>query len=208
MPETIPFPHAALTPIIDKPTAATIKQLKKECFANARSVHSERGGGMNGHLGIVMAPAPYFIRAGEPFIAPIHPGVQPAHAANATQAQITAANQMHDKETSDYTTYKKAHETLKQQILTAVQPIYYQDLENDTFGYADVTIPALLAHLTTTYGQLTSADLKSNRAKLTEQWNPDEPLENLWKRIRIIRSVADAGGSRRNHRWLHHRIDA
>jgi hypothetical protein len=102
---------------------------------------------------------------------------------------------LHDKEASDYATYKKVHETLKQQILLAVQPLYYQDLQNNEFGYADVTIPALLAHLTTTYGQLTLADLESNRTKLTEQWNPDEPLENLWKRIRIIRSVAVAGGS-------------
>jgi hypothetical protein len=195
MTDSIPFPHATLTPITDKPTAATIKQLKKETFANARSVHSERGGSMNGHLGIVMVPAPYFIRAGEPFIAPVYPGVQAAHAVNATQAQITAANRLHDKESNDYATYKKAHETLKQQILTAVKPIYYQGLENDVFGYADVTIPALLAHLTTTYGQLTSADLETNRTKLTEQWNPDEPLENLWKRISDIRGVATAGGS-------------
>jgi hypothetical protein len=82
--------------------AATIKQLKKETFANACSVHSELGGDMNGHLGIVMAIAPYFIRTGQPFVAPIHPGVQDAHGANATQAQITAANQLNDKAKEDY----------------------------------------------------------------------------------------------------------
>jgi hypothetical protein len=80
--------------------------------------------------------------------------------------------------------------------MTAVKPIYYQDLEDDEFGYADVTIPNLLSHLDTTYGQLNAADLETNRSKLIEQcWNPDDPLENLWKRIRIIRSVATAGGS-------------
>jgi hypothetical protein len=84
---------------------------------------------------------------------------------------------------------------LKQQMLTAVKPIYYQDLENDIFSYADTTIPELLSHLTTTYGQLTSADLKNNRANLTEQWNPDEHLENLWRHIHVICSVATAGGS-------------
>jgi hypothetical protein len=122
MTDSIPFPHPVLTPITDKPTAATIKQLKKETFANARSVHSKLGGGMNGHLGIVMAVAPYVIRAGQPFVAPIHPGIQAAHAANATQAQITAANRFHDKAKDDYTTYNKVHEKLKQQILTAVKP--------------------------------------------------------------------------------------
>jgi hypothetical protein len=96
MTDSIPFPHPTLTPILDKPRAANIKQLKKEVYANARSVHSERRGGMDGHLGIVMAVAPYVVRAGQPFVEPIHPGVQAAHAVNATQAQITAANRLHD----------------------------------------------------------------------------------------------------------------
>ena len=50
-------------------------------------------------------------------------------------------------------------ETLKQQVLSAVDPIYYQDLEDDTFGYADVLIPAIIQHLTTTYGTLTASKL-------------------------------------------------
>lgn len=195
MTDSIPFPHPILTPILSKPTAATIKQLKKEVYANARSVHSERGGGMNGHLGIVMAVAPYVVRAGVNFDEPVHPGVQAEHLPAATAAQITAANRLHDKRKDDYATYTTVHETIKQQIMTAVQPIYYQDLENDDFGYADVQIPDLLAHISTTYGQLTAADLETNRSKLTEQWNPDDPIENLWKRIRVIRSVATAGGS-------------
>jgi hypothetical protein len=160
MTDSIPFPHPTLTPILDKPTAATIKQLKKEVYANARSVHSELGGGMNGHLGIVMNVAPYVIRAGQAFVEPIHPGVQAAHAANATQAQITAANRLHDKAKSDYSTFSKVNETIKQQVMTAVKTIYYQGLEDDDFGYADVTIPNLITHLTTNYGQLNAADLE------------------------------------------------
>jgi hypothetical protein len=195
MKDSIPFPHAALTPILGKPTAATINQLKKETYANARSVYSDLGGGINGHLGVVMANAPYLLRAGQLFVHPVHPGVQGAHPPNATQAQILDANRLYDKQKDDYATYNTVQESLKQQILTAVNPIYYQDLEDDTSGYADVTIPAIITHLTTTYGQLTAADLEANRSKLTEQWNADDPLEDLWKRIRIIRGVAQAGGS-------------
>jgi hypothetical protein len=197
MTESIPFPHPALTPITGKPTAATIKQLKKETFANARSVHSELGGGMNGHLGDVMAVAPYVVlRAGQSLVlATIHPGVQDAHPVNAMQAQITAANRLYDKAKDDYTAYSKVHESLKQQILTAANPIYYQDLEDDTFGYTNATIPAILEHLTTTYGQLTAANLENYRAKLTEQWNPDDPLENLWKRICAIRGDGITNGA-------------
>jgi hypothetical protein len=193
MTDSIPFPHPELTPILGKPTAATLKHLKKEVYANARSVHSDLGGGLNGHLGIVMANAPYILRAGQMFDPPIHPGPQEAHAANATQAQIIAGDRLYDKAKTDFASYNKVRESIKQQILTAVNAIYYQDLEDDEFGYADVTIPNIITHLTATYGQLTAADLESNRAKLTEQWNPDDPIEDLWKRIRVIRSVATAG---------------
>jgi hypothetical protein len=191
---SFPFPHAQLTPIPGKPTAATIRQLKKEIYANARSVHSDRGGGLNGHLGLVMPTAAYVLRAGDAFNEPNHPGPQPVHAAAATNAQITAANRTYDQDISEFKTYSAIKEKLKQQVLSAVDPIYYQNLEDETFGYADVAIPTIITHLTRTYGTLTASDLELNRDKLTEAWNPDDPIENLWLNIKITRAVATQGG--------------
>jgi hypothetical protein len=34
-PTMFPFPHPALTPVLGKPTTATIKLLQREVFANA-----------------------------------------------------------------------------------------------------------------------------------------------------------------------------
>jgi hypothetical protein len=192
-PTTFPFPHATLTAITHKPTAATIKLLTKEVYANTKSVHSVHGGGLNGHLGLAMAAAPYQIRTGALFIAPPHPGAQPIHIATATAAQITAANRAYDQDMLEFTTCQAVKESVKQQVLNAVDNIYLQDLEDDVFGYADVTIIEILQHLRTTYGTLTANDLETNRNKLTEPWNPDEPFENIWKRIKIIRAVAIAG---------------
>jgi hypothetical protein len=45
----------------------------------------------------------------------------------------------------------QVNEAIRQQILSAVDSTYYDVLEDDTFGYADVTIIALLTHLQTTY---------------------------------------------------------
>jgi hypothetical protein len=59
--ESLPLPHLQLTPITGKPTAAAIRQLKKELYANARSIHLDRGGGLNKHLGLVMPTAAYVI---------------------------------------------------------------------------------------------------------------------------------------------------
>jgi hypothetical protein len=149
--ESFPFPHAQLTLIQGKPTAAAVRQLKKELYANARSIHSDHGGGLNGHLGLVMPTAAYAIRASAIFNEPQHPGVQPVLAANATAVLITSTNRAYDHAMAQFKTCSTVKETLKQQVLSAVNPIYYQDLEDDKFGHADVLIPAIIQHLTTTY---------------------------------------------------------
>jgi hypothetical protein len=166
--ESFALPHAQLAPIPGKPSATTIRQLKKELYLNPRSIHSEHRGGLNCHLKLVMPTAAYVIRACAPFDEPNHPGIQPVHAAAATVAQITAASQSYDHAMDKFKTYANITEQFAQQVLSAVNPIYYQDLEDDTFGYANVHIPAIITHLTTTYGTLTACDLKGNQDKLTE----------------------------------------
>jgi hypothetical protein len=72
--------------------------------------------------------------------------------------------------------------------------LYYQSLEDDEFGYTDVNTTTIITHLVTTYGAITATDLVANRNSLATAWNPDEPFENLWKRIRSIRQLATTGG--------------
>ena len=81
---------------------------------------------------------------------------------------------------------------MRQQILTAVDPAYYNVLEDNTFGYADVTILRLLNHLEKNYATLTAGDLELNRMRLSTTWNDlEEPIENLWIRIKHICAVAN-----------------
>jgi hypothetical protein len=194
-PTKYPFPHPTLTTITGKPDAASLRQLRKELYANARSVHSERGGGTNGHLGIVMPTAPYVIRTLQAFDVPVHPGVQPAHPANCSAAMIVAVNRRYDKDIQEFHTYTAVAESLKQQTMAAVASTYFQELDDDEMGMADVTPQALLAHLTTTYGTLRPSDLLANQAKLAETWNPEQPIEKLWTRITTVRAVANQGGA-------------
>jgi hypothetical protein len=53
----------------------------------------------------------------------------------------------------------------------------------------------MLEHLKTTYGTLTPEALESNCTELSTSWNPNDPLENLWKKIVKIQRVATAGGA-------------
>jgi hypothetical protein len=135
-PTTFPFPHPVLTAIAGKSTAQTIKQLRKEIYANVRSVHSACGSGIHGHLGIAMTVATYTVRTGQPFQEPAHPGPQPAHPAAATTAQIRATNFAYDHNLKEFRTCSAVKENIRQQILTAIVPVYYKALEDDTFGYS------------------------------------------------------------------------
>jgi hypothetical protein len=178
------FPHPVITDISGKPDAANLQQLRKEVNANARAVHSERGGGANGHLCIVMPNAQYVIHTLQVFAIPIHPGPQPAHANNALSAPI---RQGHPKFSSLHCRGGILETTNHDCCQTHLLP--------REMGMADVAPQALLTHLNDTYGELRPGDLLANQAKLATTWNPKQPIENLWTHIATICAVAIQGGA-------------
>jgi hypothetical protein len=85
---------------------------------------------------------------------------------------------------------------LKAQILTAVEATHLCELEDADFGFTDVTPQEMLQHLQTNYAVLTPEALEANHSSLSDPWNPDEPLENLWRKIfEVQRTIATAGGA-------------
>jgi hypothetical protein len=101
----------------------------------------------------------------------------------------------YDKGIQSFQAYTAVAESLKQQIMIAVKPTYYQELDGGEMGMADVAPQALLTHLNDTYGELRPGDLLANQAKLATTWNPKQPIENLWTHIATICPVAIQGGA-------------
>lgn len=189
---TLAFPTPVLTPVIGVPNLQSIRTLRRELYANARAIPTTLGGGANGHLALIMPDADYLARAGVAFPAPAHPGGLPAHAAAATTAQITQTNRTYDATLAACGLYTTVREELKKQLLAAVDHKYLKQLEDDVFGYADVTPQAMLVHLQTTYGAVTQDDIEKNRNLLSAPWNPDDSIEDLWTRILHCQSYATA----------------
>ena len=185
------FPHETLTPIEGKPTNTTLQLLQRQLFTNARSVPSNRGGGMHGHLAILLSPADYLIRAGVPFVIPVHPGDPPP--AIGTAAIIGVALRTYADALADLATYNNLSAALTAQILSAVNASFLSALEDPDFGFSDVTPRQMLEHLRTEYGTLTPEELEKNRAALSEPWNFDDPIEDLWAKIVNIQRVAAFG---------------
>jgi hypothetical protein len=178
---------------VDKPTNASIQVLQRELYANSRAIYSTRGGGNNGHLTLIMPAADYLARVGEPFIAPMHPGAAPIHAPAATSAQITETNRQFAAALTEHTLYRTVAENLKRQILTAVPHLFLNILADDDMGFADISCSTLLAHLKITYGTIATEELEANRNLLSAEWIPENPIEDLWIRIRDAQWFAITG---------------
>ncbi|KAI2509715.1 hypothetical protein MHU86_4697 [Fragilaria crotonensis] len=185
------FPFETLTPILGKPTNTTLQLLQRQLFTNARSVPSARGGGVHGHLAILLSDAEYLARVGSEFIVPVHPGPPPA--AVGTSASVSVALRTYADALADVTLYNNLRAALTAQILTAVNASFLSALEDPDFGFGDVTPLAMLTHLRNEYGTMTPEELERNRDALSEPWNLDDPIEDLWSKISNIQRVARLG---------------
>jgi hypothetical protein len=141
-----------------------------------------------------MPAAAYLLLAGHAFLAPVHPGDAPIHPGQPTSAQITETNRQYAAALAEHALYRTVNEELKKQIIAAIPPLYLAILSDDDMGFADVACAAMLHHLRDLYATITQADLETNRLNLSADWTPDQPIEDLWLRIRETRRFATAGG--------------
>lgn len=186
------FPYVSLTPIDGKPTNTTLQVLQRQLYTNARSVPSPCGGGNHGHLAMVLSAPDYLLRTGVPFIIPVHPGPPPE--ATGTSATIAVAIRNYNDALTDVTLYNSLSAALTSQILTAVNALFLSALEDPDFGFGDVTPLTMLNHLRAEYGTMTPEELERNRLALSEPWNFDNPIEDLWGKLANIQRVAALGG--------------
>lgn len=194
MSPSLTFPLDKLTQVEGRPTPTDVQTLRKELYANAMAIHSNLGGGENGHLGLVMPAAEYLVRAKCSYDAPDHPGTAPTHATGATGPQIKETNRKYLADLEAYALHRAVEAELKKQLLLAVEDFCVKALSDVSFGYANVTVLELMAHLHSEYGAITQDDIEANRATLSTAWNTDDPIEHLWIRISEARNYAAAAG--------------
>jgi len=144
-----------------------------------------------------MTSAEYQARVNNPahvFDEPVHPGAAPTFPANPTQHVITQTLATYDRNLRERQIYTRLLNAIKQQIIAAVEPTYLHVLEDELTGYSQVTPLAMIQHLKTEYGKVTTSDLEANRRELSQPWSPDDPIETLWHRIDTIARFATHNG--------------
>jgi hypothetical protein len=83
---------------------------------------------------------------------------------------------------------------LKKQIISVFETMYLDILNDKMVGYANISAREMLDHLFVTYGNITAVDLDINFEHMHRAWDPQQPVESLFKQIQDCADYYEAGG--------------
>jgi hypothetical protein len=72
--------------------------------------------------------------------------------------------------------------------------MYLDVFNDDMVGFANISSRDILDHLFTTYGNITAVDLENNFEHMPRAWDPQQPVESLFKKIQDCANYSEAGG--------------
>jgi hypothetical protein len=189
------FPIQTVPPIIGEPTFESINNLHRVLKTNAASVPTALGGGVLGHLTLVLPAAEYANLSATAFPAPNNPGATIVPVAGATAAQLATAERVHKEQLRIWDLYHDSDKALKRQLLGAIENVYLRALSHRHTGYAYITTLQLLQHLLRVHGRITAHDLEENFIRFKKPWDPNSPYDTLIEQIDDAVDFANAGGS-------------
>jgi hypothetical protein len=127
------------------------------------------------------------------WVSPTAPGRAPGNT-DGTSAQISAARHIWEEDVQTYRTYNYVQQALKKQIITVFEPMYLDVLNDNLVGFANISARAMIDHLFTTYGNITTVDLENTFEHMRRAWDPQQPVEFLFKQIQDCANYSEAGG--------------
>jgi hypothetical protein len=74
------------------------------------------------------------------------------------------------------------------------EPMYLEILNDNMVVYANISTRDMLDRLFETYGNITVVDLEINFEHMRRAWDPQEPVESLFKQIQYCADYSEAGG--------------
>jgi hypothetical protein len=96
---------------------------------------------------------------------------------------------------------------LKKQIISVFEPMNLDILNDNMVGYANISTREMLDRLFITYGNITAVNLEINFEHMRRAWDPQQPVDSLFKQIQDCADYSEAGGSPHrapttNQRWV------
>jgi hypothetical protein len=127
------------------------------------------------------------------WISPKAPGRAPANK-DGTTAHISDARHVWEEDVQTYRTYTSVQQALKKQIISVFEPMYLDVLNDNMVHFAIISARDMLDHLFSTYGNITAVDLEINFEHMRRDWDPQQPVEALFKQIQDCVDYSEAGG--------------
>jgi hypothetical protein len=153
-----------------------------------------------GHLGLIISDAAYVMIAPTTATGPTlwrspqAPGRAPANT-DGTAAQISTACHIWEEDVQTYRTCTSVQQVLKKQIISAFEPMYLDILNHNMVGYANISARDMLDNLFETYGNITTVDLDINFEHMRWAWDPQQPVESLFKQIQDCADYSESGAN-------------
>eukprot|EP00957_Ditylum_brightwellii_P066356 5037111-Ditylum_brightwellii.AAC.1 len=122
-----------------------------ELYANAASVSTTLGGGVHGHIGLVVDMSLHSVLSTTMYAAPTQP-TRATLVATMVERQYTNKKSIHDN-------HNAAEEAVKTQIQDAIDGIYLHQLKNKFIRYMGVTSRDIIDHLFDQYGKITPSNI-------------------------------------------------
>jgi hypothetical protein len=193
------FPHPVLPTVQGEPDYQTIHATRKFLQANSQAIDTHLGGGTMGHLGLIISNASYdmiapTMDAGPTlWTSPQAPGRDPANT-DGTAARFSAARHIWEEDVQTYQTFTSVQQALKKQIISVFEPMYLDIFNDNMVGYANISARDMLDHLFETYGNITAVDLEIKFEHMRRAWDPQKPVESLFKQIQECADYSESGG--------------
>jgi hypothetical protein len=72
--------------------------------------------------------------------------------------------------------------------------MYIEILNDELVGFANTTSRDMLDHLFLSYVSITAVDIERNFENMQKAWDPQQPVDTLFKQIQDCVDFAEAGG--------------
>jgi hypothetical protein len=128
------------------------------------------------------------------WVTPNAPGRAPA-TTDGTASQLSAARHGWEEDVQTFRTCTSVQQALKKQIIGVFEPMYLEILNGNMVGYVNISARNMLDHFFETYGNITTVDLEINCEHMRRAWDPQHPVETLFKQIQDCADYSEAGGT-------------
>jgi len=197
------FQHKVLTRIHGPPVYETLQLLATELKANAASVPTTLGGGLYGHLGLVVSDQKYATLANSsPWVTPVNPGDY-TPPATGTGPQLVADKDVWRAAHKIFALYQATEKALIAQVVDSIDPIYLRALLDRTTGQYATNLRDVLSHLFAIHGRITPQQIRDKRNSIDNMaFDISMPVDTVFNAIDDLADLAEHANSALSHQQM------